>query len=809
MKNKQMALILGLCFAAWGSIPVQLSAQVDIKNAPPHGTVSATNNIYEIFVQDKVGLGVGICTIRTGANHPVPFQNLLFGGAGGSPGTSFATIRSYTTGTDYVQTPFSPSSTFRVISLDAFGVVQPLGPTEIGQGFKTVYNLPGPPITPDHLLIEQTVKITGITLSGAKVEVTTLVTNQGLTPLKIGIRYLWDFEIGADDGPVFVQKDPDGLPLTTEESFPSPRFRSYQIQDNDKNPTSPLYTVQGSAFNPTSPLFTPTAPDLVQYVAWPRAFPTAFDYTTNASLDIATTAATISGFSGGDSAVLYFFGPVESNSTTVLPFLSTSVTTDIFATPPPLSVSQARQCAFNSGEECLISAASLLADITNPPLGALLDIGLAAEGICDAATSFAKGEKADFVVGTTLTTVDIVSVAKSLNLVGPLNDLVSCAEGLVSDLCGGTQNIPRCVTDAFRHFGEGTVRTVKHMLQVFAGSPVNLQIFDSQGNRLLLDASGNISATIPKSWLFQIAGDKQLAVVDNALDEYEIKVVGRADAPPGSTFNLAILQPKIDGTFITITYDNVSTRPGAIASLKVSGTSTNYGLNIDIDGDGVVDLVRQPNTVFPAQPNHPPLANAGSDQVVECGGHTGTLVTLDGSASSDPDGDPLTFEWKDANGNVVGTTAIINLALALGTHTFTLTVSDGKGGVAMATTHVTVRDTTPPKVTASLVPAGEVEDDEGLFQVVFSCSDKCDASPRSTANINGVVVSNGQIVKLELEDEKQELEVDDGRLEIQAPSFLLTVSCTDASGNSSTATVTPPFAPNERQKRKRKHGRRQ
>ncbi len=42
----------------------------------------------------------------------------------------------------------------------------------------------------------------------------------------------------------------------------------------------------------------------------------------------------------------------------------------------------------------------------------------------------------------------------------------------------------------------------------------------------------------------------------------------------------------------------------------------------------------------PAQ-NQAPVADAGSDRTVT----TGTLVMLDGSGSSDPDGDPLTYQW--------------------------------------------------------------------------------------------------------------------------------------------------------------------
>jgi hypothetical protein len=98
--------------------------------------------------------------------------------------------------------------------------------------------------------------------------------------------------------------------------------------------------------------------------------------------------------------------------------------------------------------------------------------------------------------------------------------------------------------------------------------------------------------------------------------------------------------------------------------------------------------------------NQPPAADAGEDQVVECASHTGTSVTLDGSASSDPDaGQTLSYEWRDAANNVVGTSAQVTLTLPLGTHVFTLTVEDGHGGTASDGVQIVVQDTTPPTLT--------------------------------------------------------------------------------------------------------------
>ena len=103
-----------------------------------------------------------------------------------------------------------------------------------------------------------------------------------------------------------------------------------------------------------------------------------------------------------------------------------------------------------------------------------------------------------------------------------------------------------------------------------------------------------------------------------------------------------------------------------------------------------------------------------------------------------------------------------------------------------------MRDTTPPTVTAALVPV-DVEDDGGLFRVEFSCSDTCDQNPAITsATLNGVAVSNDQIVELEVDDDS-EVEWDDGILEFEAPSFELVVICEDQSENIGTATASPVF----------------
>ncbi|MHC4712052.1 MAG: PKD domain-containing protein [Planctomycetota bacterium] len=86
------------------------------------------------------------------------------------------------------------------------------------------------------------------------------------------------------------------------------------------------------------------------------------------------------------------------------------------------------------------------------------------------------------------------------------------------------------------------------------------------------------------------------------------------------------------------------------------------------------------------------LANGQESVIVDEASWTGTTVLLDGSGSSDPDGDELTYEWDfTSDGSVDSTDAVCLATYTLGgPYTATLTVTDPHGETDSDTVTVTV-----------------------------------------------------------------------------------------------------------------------
>jgi PKD repeat protein len=178
--------------------------------------------------------------------------------------------------------------------------------------------------------------------------------------------------------------------------------------------------------------------------------------------------------------------------------------------------------------------------------------------------------------------------------------------------------------------------------------------------------------------------------------------VANANGPYTGVRNQAITfssagSSDLDGDPLTYTwtFDDGSTATGPSPTRAYTAVGT-FAVTLKVtDGQGGSATSTASVTIN----NRAPVANAGADRTIELG----TAGTLSGAASSDPDGDALTYEWRDSSNAVVGTAVTLTQApSAVGAYDYTLRVRDALGAVsAPAVARLTVVDTTPPAVVVS------------------------------------------------------------------------------------------------------------
>ena len=203
-------------------------------------------------------------------------------------------------------------------------------------------------------------------------------------------------------------------------------------------------------------------------------------------------------------------------------------------------------------------------------------------------------------------------------------------------------------------------------------------------------------------------------------------------------------------------------------------------------GMGTLNGVAEPFILDIAPANQAPVAVAGPDQVVQCA----TQVLLDGSASFDPDGDALTYQWSLA-GTVLGTNSTLVLSLPMGTNLVTLQVTDPCGASSQANVNVAVVDTVPPVVQCVRAePRVLTPPNHRLVPVTVSvwARDNCDPAPSSQilcVNCDETVPARDIRLTGPLTVSLAASKNEHGR----ARHYTIVVGTTDASGNTTTNRV--------------------
>lgn len=276
-----------------------------------------------------------------------------------------------------------------------------------------------------------------------------------------------------------------------------------------------------------------------------------------------------------------------------------------------------------------------------------------------------------------------------------------------------------------------------------------------------------------------------------------------------SLTGLCLTKEKVDNTARTETISAASSKASFNGRFTYTSDAGFTGTEKFIYTVGNTSgLISKPATVTlnVISTNEAPIADAGEDQVIECSGTEGQIVTLNANNSSDPNGDALTFTWLNGTTVIAGpsTDPTVDVSLIPGVYTFTLRINDGEL-TDTDEVQVAIEDTTPPVITVhsaptSLWPPNHKYRTVSLTDLNITVEDHCDkeisakdvvivsvtsdepenAGSGGDGNTEDDIVLNNTCRSVDLRSER--LGAEDGRV------YTLYLEATDASGNTGFAT---------------------
>ena len=183
-----------------------------------------------------------------------------------------------------------------------------------------------------------------------------------------------------------------------------------------------------------------------------------------------------------------------------------------------------------------------------------------------------------------------------------------------------------------------------------------------------LESTDSVTITVPDRAPVAYAGPDKTVNANTT----GVTLDGSASADPDSGDTLTYLWQQTGGTPVTLS--SVSAQKPSFTAPPSAGSLT-FKLTVS---DGTLEST---DSVTITVPDRAPVANAGPDQTVS----SGAKLTLDGSASADPDsGDTLSYLWEQTGGTPVALSSTsarkptFTAPASSASLTFKLTVSDGK-----------------------------------------------------------------------------------------------------------------------------------
>lgn len=249
------------------------------------------------------------------------------------------------------------------------------------------------------------------------------------------------------------------------------------------------------------------------------------------------------------------------------------------------------------------------------------------------------------------------------------------------------------------------------------------QVVDSSDPQLILGADVEVEVTNPNQQVFTFK------LYDNGIGEDE-------EAGDGIYTNF-FSETFIEGSYtFKLRFSGLTNRIGdTFTREKVFSTAVVAVSNQPPVADAEIKAEIQPK---------PLIENPDDNYIVEANTSQGVEITLDGAASYDPEGSPLTYKWSDKDGNILGTDEVLDIFLSLGKHQITLTASDEKSS-SNDILDVTVQDTIPPEVEITSPEEITYFNTQGLLPIKYSVKDICDTNPEIAVYLDGEVYTKDSI----------------------------------------------------------------
>jgi len=239
-------------------------------------------------------------------------------------------------------------------------------------------------------------------------------------------------------------------------------------------------------------------------------------------------------------------------------------------------------------------------------------------------------------------------------------------------------------------------------------TPMAFDLWDGR-----LDDVRAYEGTLSAAEILSIAGNTPPtadAGIDQTVDEGDVVTLDAAASSDPQGSNLTYSWTQVAGPSVTLS-DATAAQPTFTAPEGLSNTNLQFELTVS---DGAFTSTVDSVQITVNADNDAPNADAGATQNITAG----DPVTLDASSSSDPEGESLTYSWRQTGGPAVTlsdasaaqpTFTASNMA---STYTFELTVSDGTNN---SVDTVTIHTTPAPMM---MVPQAPPVADAGVDQTV-------------------------------------------------------------------------------------------